>query len=120
MAASRAFGGLEGHVRAGESQLKGFQQAGVTWGCSGQGEHRGVQRGTSVFVLVRPWGASCDPTPLKQPRFLVCLACELSRGSSGFVLTDLDVSSVLLLLMRCHKDEISLASHCQQWGHQGT
>lgn len=32
MAASGAFGGLERHVRAAESQLEGFQEAGAALG----------------------------------------------------------------------------------------
>lgn len=84
MAASRALGGLERLARGGESQLQGFQQAGVSWGCSGQGKDRGVRRGICTVPVVTP--------PLLNSPIFGLLACGLIRGSSGFVLTEVQVS----------------------------
>lgn len=61
----RAFGGLKRHVRSGESRLEGFQQAGMSWGCPGQGKDPGggVQRETWTFGLGRllHWGSRSWP-----------------------------------------------------------
>lgn len=55
----RAFGGLERHVRSGESRLEGFQQAGVSRGCPGQGKAGGVPKRTWAFGLGRLLHCGC-------------------------------------------------------------
>lgn len=62
----RAFGGLERHVRSGESRLEGFQQTGVSWGCPGQGKDTGGSKEGLGHLGDRCTGdAGCDPPSFK-------------------------------------------------------